>query len=304
MSRSKALKAMPASTDKARRLVGWNGLQLQIPADWDARVAGQRHLVFEKDFQPQLQIKWEHSVQQHPGYLQKKVSQIAGNGGTTIPEEELPGQFQQFSDNFAPVTCYRQGSETVKGGIFLCHDCYTLVLFQLLSDAPTLVHEAGDCLTSIICHHNSERLWRIQDFSLTLPVSYSLKDYTFGAGLTRLSFCSSHLLLQTCTLGPADTRLSRQSLVEILTTLIATSDLELIFKKDDNSCEGHRSPTILKQIFLRLRREKPFIRTKIWHDATNNRLLAVVLSSNIPISPSTIHKICSKYEIFQKESRV
>ena len=304
MSRSKALKAMPASTDKDRRLIAWNGLQLKIPADWDARVAGQRHLVFEKDFQPQLQIRWEHSVHQHPDYLHKKVVQLSGKGGTIIPEEKLPRHLQQFSDNFYALTCYRQGSETVKGGIFLCHDCHTLILFQLFSAAPALVHEVSECLTSILCHHNSERLWRIQDFSLTLPASYILKEYTFGAGLTRLSFCSSQLLLQTCTLALADTRLSRQSLAEILTTLIATSDLDLTIKKDDNSCEGHRSPTILKQIFFRLRREKPFIRTKIWHDTINNRLLTVVLSSNIPISPSTTHKICSKYEIVQKESRV
>ncbi len=293
---------MPASTGKEKRLIAWNGIHLQIPADWDARVAGQRHLVFERDFQPQLQIRWEHSVPQHPDYLQKKVSQVAGTGGTIIQEKELPRQLREFGDNFGPVACYREASETVKGGICLCNDCSTLILFQLLSTAPTLLHEAGDCLTSIRCHHNSEMLWRIQDFSLSLPVSYILQDYTFGAGLTRLSFCSSDLFLQTCTLGPADTRLSRQSLAEILTTLLDTSDLKLIIKKDDNSCEGHRSPTILKQILLRLRREKPFIRAKIWHDTVNNRLLAVVLSSTIPISSTTL-KICSRYEIVQKESR-
>ena len=51
---------MPAETDYNSKLIAWNGIQLQIPVDWDARVSGQRHLVFEKDFQPQLQIRWEN----------------------------------------------------------------------------------------------------------------------------------------------------------------------------------------------------------------------------------------------------
>ena len=130
-----------------------------------------------------------------------------------------------------------------------------------------------------------------------------LQDYTFGAGLTRLSFCSSDLSLQTCTLGPADSRLSQQPLVEILNTLSGCSDMQIVTGEDGSFCEGSRSPSISKQIFFRLRREKPFIRSKIWHDTEGNRLLALVVSSNRPIPQTITDKICSRYEIVQKKRK-
>jgi hypothetical protein len=108
--------------------------------------------------------------------------------------------------------------------------------------------------------------------------------------------------LQTCILGPADTRLSRQPLVEIFIILAGIPDLDLVIGEDNNSCEGYRSPTIAKQISFRLRREKPFISAKIWHDTVSNRLLTVMLSSNRPIPMTTTNKICSQYEIVQKKN--
>lgn len=296
------VKVTQAGTGKDNRLIAWNGIRLSIPTAWDARISGQRHLVFEKDFQPQLQVRWEKLAHHTPRYLQKKLSQFAGQMGSIIPENILPTELERLRNSFSLVTCYQEESGLLKGGICLCPDCHTLVLFQLLSADPALLEEIYSSLTTISCHHHSEILWRIQDFSLALPVSFTLKDYTFGAGLTRLSFCSSDLFLQTCTLGPADTRLSRQPLVEIFNTLSGTPDLELVIGKDNTSCEGYRSPTIPKQIFFRLRREKPFIRAKIWHDTVNNRLLTVVLSSNRPIPQTTTHKICSQYEIVQKKN--
>jgi hypothetical protein len=187
-----------------------------------------------------------------------------------------------------------------EGGILVCTDHHTLVLFQIFSPKAEILTEVYDCLSKISCldHTETQTLWRIQDFSLTLPDSFILKDYTFAAGLTRLSFFSSGLFLHTCKLGPADNRLQDQSLKKILITLAGTADLELIIGEDGNSCEGYRTPSIPQQVFFRLRREKPFIRAKIWHDAVNNRLLAIVLSSNRPIPPAITDEIYRQYEIF------
>lgn len=302
MSPDSSFNITPAGTGQGNRLIAWNGVRLHIPTAWEVRVSGQRHLVFEKDFQPQLQIRWEKLVQHTPRYLQKRLSKFASQLGSIIPDNLFPTEFEQLKDNFGLVTCFQDERGMVKGGICLCPDCHTLVLFQMLSTDPAILREVSLCLTAFSCHDHSEILWSVQDFSLCLPVSFILKDYTFGAGLTRFSFCSSDLFLQTCTLGPADIRLSRQPLVEIFITLTGTPDLELVLGEDNTSCEGYRTPTIPKQIFYRLRREKPFIRAKIWHDTVSNRILAVVLSSNRPIPMTTTHKICSHYEIVQKKN--
>lgn len=290
---------MQGKTDNATRLIAWNGIQLFIPMAWEARVSGLRHLVFEKYFQPQLQIRWEKPVQQSTDYLQKRSLHFAEQMGSIIPAQEVPSEFQQVKNIFDRVTFYRNESGMLEGGILICTDSQTLVLFQIFSAEQELLKEVNDCLSQLSCGNQSDRrmLWRIQDFSLTLADSYILKDYTFGAGLTRLSFFRPELILQICKLGPADNRLHDQSLENILFTLADTADLELIPGETDESFEGFRIPTIPQQLFFRLRREKPFIRTKIWHDTSNNRLLAVVLSSNRPIPPATLHEICGQYEI-------
>ncbi len=294
---------MQAKPVKNKRLIAWNGVRLQIPTDWDARVAGKRHLVFEKDFQLQLQIRWEKPSRVIPSSFQERSKRIAEQLGSIIQAEQLPLELQKLHDVFGPVTCYRGESGLLEGGVFCCNDHRTPVFFQLSLPNPALVAEVSNCLTTFACcDDDRETLWRIQDLSLSLPGSYILNDYTFGAGLTRISFSNSTLLLQTCKLGPADSRLSRQSLEKILITLAGSSGLEPVTAKGNVCCEAHRNPSISGQLLFRLRREKPFIRSKLWHDAVNNRLLAVMLSSNRPIALKTLYKICGQYEIIPEEN--
>ncbi len=291
---------------KNGRLIAWNGLQLHIPRNWEVRVSGQRHLVFEKDFQPQLQIRWEKPAQSQLRALQERASHFASRMGTIIEEDDFPPAWRYLRDIFRLATCYQGESGMLEGGIFLCTDDRTLVLFQLFLPDPATGTAAVDrapfveireCLATIACRNDPDNIWCMQDFALTLPVSYTLQDYTFAAGLTRISFTNGDLLVQTCTLGPADSRLAQQSLQGILLTLADTADLETTTSEENTSCEGYRSPTIGRQVLLRLRREKSFIRAKIWHEVAGNRLLVVILFSNRPIPPTAIHDICRQYEI-------
>lgn len=292
---------MQAETGKNNRHIAWNGVCLDIPCAWDARVSGQRQLIFEKDFEPQLQIRWENVEKQSPRALRGRLQKFAAQMGPLVKEDNFPPELQPIKDAFDLVACFHKERGKFAGGILLCPDGHTLVLFQLLAHEPALLQEVNSCLTTLSCPGNTGSMWCIQDFSLAIPGSFTLKDYTFAAGLTRLSFTSSDLFLQTCKLGPADRRLAQQSLAEILITLSDAKDLD-IFTEADNSCSGYRNPTIPRQIVFRLRRQNPFIRAKIWHDAGRNRLLAVVLSSKRPIPIATVQNICSRYEIIQKEN--
>lgn len=292
---------MQAATQKAKntRLVAWNGVQLFLPKSWDARVSGNQHLVFEKDFQPLLQIRWEHSNNSPSPNLQKRAKHCAAELGLIPAEDRLPEDLQPMKDNFIQVTCYLDKNNIIKAGICLGADGRTLVLFQVLAEDPALMPEVHVCLATLSCRKQTENLWRIQDFTLNLPVGYTLKDYTFAAGLTRLAFFSDDMYLQACTLGPADIRLNRQSLEEILIILTGTPQLQVVAGENATSCAGTRTPTISQQVFFRLRREKAFIRARIHHDIGSNRLLAVILSANRPIAPTTLHEIFQQYEIIK-----
>jgi hypothetical protein len=292
-----------ATIDTATGFIAWNGIRLHIPGAWDARVAGLRHLVFEKDFQPQLQIRWEKSAQPVANDLKKKLRHFAGQQNTLVPERDCPRELQKIRANFGQLSCYRDDSQVVQGGICSCSRCHTVILFQLLATGPERMVQAADCLATISCHDHGEILYRIQDLSLTVGKTFILKDYTFGAGLTRLSFSGPGANLQTCKLSPADHRLNRQSMEKILITLTGSPDLKTVPGEDDQSCDGYRSPGIARQMFFRLRREKAFIRARLWHDIGHNRLLAVVFYANRPIPPATVDTICRRYEIIQQENR-
>ncbi|TKB23815.1 hypothetical protein FCL47_21010 [Desulfopila sp. IMCC35006] len=292
---------MPAGSAQRNntRLIAWNGVQLTIPKAWDARVSGNHHLVFEKNFQPLVQIRWEQSVHDPSRNLQKRVRHWAAELGAVVTDTYLPEDLQQLQVHWEQVSYYRDNKGIMKGGICFCAACNTLILFHILTSDPALMQEICSSLSTLSCSNPKENLWCIQDFSLMLPASYTLQDYTFAAGLTRLSFLSSDIFLQTCSLGPADLRLTDRSLQQILAILTNASHLQIVAGKSGNSCEGFRCPTVVQQVFFRLRREKPFIRAAIRHDTDNNRLLAVVLSANRPIAPTSLQQINQRYEIIQ-----
>ena len=158
---------MQAETGKNNRHIAWNGVCLDIPCAWDARVSGQRQLIFEKDFEPQLQIRWEKVGKNTPKALRRRLHKFAAQMGPLVEEDNFPLELQPIKDTFDLVVCFQKESGKIAGGIFLCPDGHTLLLFQLLAHDPTLLKEMNSCLTTLSCPSHSGSLWCIQDFSLS-----------------------------------------------------------------------------------------------------------------------------------------
>ena len=279
-----------------KRIV-WNGLQLYVERTWEVRVAGPCHLVFEYDFQPLLQIRRQQSTSPSPRALDKRIHRWATELGAVRVIETLPVDLQVLAEHFDRVHCFCAADGVITGGVCLCPDCSKLILFHILATDPTLVTAVHAALGTLTCAAQVENIWCIQDFSLHLPPGYTLIDYTFAAGLSRLSFSGSDHLLQTCSLGPADIRLQRQSLQEILITLSDTPQLQVKSGQNTNWCEGFSNPPLRQQIAMRLRRKKPFIQAAIRLDTDTNRLLAAVLSANRPLASTAADEILQHYEI-------
>ncbi|KJR99924.1 MAG: hypothetical protein VR65_14805 [Desulfobulbaceae bacterium BRH_c16a] len=293
---------MQVGNSQHTRLIAWNGVRLVIPEFWETRVAAPCHLVFEEEFQPLLQLRWQKKTDNSPKNLQQIISAFSEQAETVIATGELTGQWLQHESKFEIFACSGDKNGTLSGGIFCCPKCHTLFQFQIFTDTQPVRRQASgnaivNCLATLSCHGHREELWRIQDFSLSTPPAFSLTDYSFGAGLTRLSFHTHDLKLDTCKLAPADVRLSRQSLAEILLTLTAAPDLEIRESPDTESCEGFRTPGITSRVLLRMRRNKPFVRAGIRHDSTHNRLLALVITGSRPIPGDMLPTLAGNYAI-------
>lgn len=288
---------MRAGSDNDLATIAWNGVRITIPACWETRVTAPCHLVFEDEYLPVLQLRWHRQAGHSRKEVEKMAAAFTGRDETAVADGAVAAEWRQLEERFQRIACSGNKTGTVTAGIFACPQCHTLFQFQIFSGDQPTVKSIVDCLANLSCHGHAEALWRIQDFSLSTPLSFRLTDYSFLAGLTRLAFAADSLTLETCKLTPADARLETQSLAEILLTLTAILDLTIHDDPERESCEGFRSPGIAGRMLLRLRRAKPYVRAKIRHDRPHNRLLAVVLAGSRPIPDTLLPTLIENYAI-------
>ncbi|BHH84412.1 hypothetical protein [Desulforhopalus sp. 52FAK] len=277
--------------------IGWNGLRLQSPQNWEVIVSEPEHLVFEEDFEPVLQIRWKTIGPLTDKNWSKKSAEWWNNLGLTSKETALPAEMLPLNDTYTHVRYFRGKGPMESGGVCYCSQCNTVVIFQLLSTTTTALTKISQTLSSICCHGFKQTLWQIQDFSIQTPLEVQLTDYTFKAGLSRLSFKANNYTLQICRLGQAATRLAEESLQSTLLTLAGTRELQTELSSDNISCHASRCPSLGKQILLRMRKEKPFIEARIWQVVKHDRLLACLISSTRPISEDDVNYCYETFKI-------
>jgi hypothetical protein len=288
---------------KNMREIGWNGIRLNVPASWETIVKEKQSLLFEDDFRPLLQLRWEKTGPLKKRAIEKRGKLFWPSPSFQLDHTKLHYTLKEIHGGPGTVIFYGEKAEgsladlKVTGGIRYCPQSETLVVFQFLDYQKFLLPIFAQILLSLNSQDTERILWSVQDFSLRTPLDLQLDSFTFAAGLTRLSFSGPDYWLQCCKLAPADMRLKQQSVQEILTTLCGTEEIEIRQDLESTTCTGYRYPSLGKQILYRMKREKPFIAARLWHWPDANRLLAVVLSSKSPLSLSTLDTLCSQYEI-------
>lgn len=273
-------------TEKVRtekQPVAWNGLELDISARWEMRFPARQHLIFEEDFSPQLELRWQKVIKPSLKSLQKKLLDFASDSQIISDISSHP-EWLPVKEKFGLLLLAVNKKGRVTSGIFGCMQCKLVFFFHIVTELPGASAQAAACLETLACHNSSETLWQFQDYSFQTPKEFTLTDYTFAAGLTRLSFKGPKLDCHTCRLGLADERLSAHSMQEILTALVDAEEVEIEVDETRQSCLLQRGPSIFRQILYRLKRQQPFILAKIWHDKTKNHLFALVLSSKQPLT--------------------
>ena len=278
-------------------VISWNGLHLTVPSHFEAIVSGLNHLIFEDDFKPVFQLRWKNIGALSPAQWQKKSDLWWQQLDNASGAAKLPKELEPLTDTFTNIRYYSGKQPGANGGLLYCDNCQTLLIFQHLDTEDSTRQKTAKVLSTVSCHGCSDNLWRIQDFAFTAPPEYSLTDYTFKAGLTRLSFSGDNCKLQICRLAQAESRLSAQSLLNILYTLADTRELQLEYSSDQTVCRGTRSPSITKQILFRLKRETPFIDSRLWLVKDHDRLLACVLSSKRPLPANALSSCYESFKI-------
>lgn len=301
------------------RQIGWNNIQLDLPHGWETIVSGERNLLFEQNFKPLLDLRWEpdSSGRKLPEVFLSIQDALGKRSGSPVEQVDMPEELSQLA---ASTNCIafrwdaaegpecRDRQKRINGLLWRCPQCETLIISQLYRHPTIGLDDLVSVLTSLQCHsqkadNKALTSWSIQDFRLVLPESCRMSAHSFQAGLTRLSFQDNGLQLHFCRLAPATQRLQQNPMPQLLTSLLGTDIAYRDITATPQLYECISSPPLTQQMLKRLKRQAPFRWGRIWHDADANRLLAVIAESSHPIDLEKVHKYCDHYEIigFQKE---
>ncbi len=272
---------------------------MSLPAGCDVIVSAPRHLLIEQEFKPVAEIRWEpggHSIESILKAVRKSTSKLSHD---TLCEIPLPDAFKCLTDDRHAKGLSWTGEKKLDCLFWKCKRTDTTLICQIFRQNKVTPSSLVDFLISIKFTEpeNGNQIWSVQDFKLTIPADFQLKDYTFAPGLTRLAFHNHDMNVNICRLAPARERLAAHPLKEILHTLQGKVKTTDVLENTPDVYESGNFPTLWQQLRVRLQRNKPFQWGKIWHLEKHNRILAITAESNRPLELDTVHKISAQYEI-------
>ncbi|MCF8056526.1 MAG: hypothetical protein K9K37_07790 [Desulfocapsa sp.] len=290
--------AVTKSSDTWRD-IGWNSLTLSCPGNWEAIVSGDNHLLFEKHFQPVLEVRWQKQdkiSRKVTDTIRRKLQQET----ELFPDKTIPAFWKELKNSYT-VQLFRDNKhDAPKAALLTCHQCGTTLLFYFFKTLSPHHSDFITILSSLRCHgqEGDHRLWSVQDFQILLPESFKLSSHSFKAGLTRLSYIDSGLTMHLCRLTSAVQRLEKATPAELMVLLGDVSVPEEEIHRNAHSVSHFNRPSIFSQIMSRLKRKAPFHWMILRHHPDLDRLSGLFFFDKKPFPEKTISSILDSYELF------
>jgi len=279
---------------------GWNGLVFHCPGSWDGIVSGDNHLLFEDNFQPVLELRWNRSKEGTES-AEKTILRNLKKDSALFPAKSIPACWQNITNRYSIHLLLKTTGEKPSAALLCCRKCGVTILIYFFEIMPAVHPKISTLFSTLCCHGSANKniLWAIQGFRLVLSDSYHLKSYNFGPGLMRLTFYDGTLILHICRLAPASHRLQTMDLAELLMVLG-----DIIVKKETitqtrNMVSHSSHPSIYKQLLSRIKRKLPFHEMRLRHHHEHDRLTGIFLFDKKPIPIEHVSSILAHYEIFE-----
>jgi hypothetical protein len=285
---------------KEGKLIAWNGLHLIIPRQWETIVRDQRHLIFERELHPLIELRWHHSPKNGTSDKQTAaiLAQLEKENGKVLTHSEIPAPLETLQRNY-DVTAFSLGNSGFPDGAVLsCQSCATIILMRFFSGVEDWLVKAGKPFQELSCHLPQENghMWAIQDFSFRLPEDFHLDSYSFPFGMSRIVFKSNSTDLVFFRLAPASTHLKQSSFEELFRRFI-DGDHGIEKKDDGNTLVSRHSPHMLYSFQARLRRIKPFFWSSFQHLPEYDRILGLHLTASRSINQELTDFLIKNYGI-------
>lgn len=280
------------------RTIGWNGLTLSCPEKWETIVSGKRHLLFEENFEPIFELRWQRndSSNRPADAILRNLHKEAG----LCRQGNVSSAWQQLAKVYEIIPLATEQSGEKKGALLTCRHCKTSHLLYFFPPHAIDHPQLQQALSSLNCHAPKEEevFWSVQDFRILLPGRFQLSSYSFAAGLTRLTFMASGLTMHLCRLAQASHRLQTTSLPDLMILLSGISVPRGEITQQSHLVCHSNTPSISRQILTRLKRRPSFHRMILRHHPEHDRLTGLFFEDTKPIPEKQANTILNSYEIF------
>ncbi|MFA0758724.1 MAG: hypothetical protein PVTTEEND_001827 [Candidatus Fervidibacter sp.] len=284
-------------TTGSHQLVGWMGVTLSVPENWDlVQVKGNRfdgYLRFEEEGLLRCEVQWTLVSagrvvldEQVDRYLQSLEQLLRKQGKTVTVRRNLHlVSRRQVKRNVRDFQW--QAGQVGYGMMWFCEECRKALVAQVIGyDHEPVRQWAQQVFLSLSDHADGDwETWALYGLRFEVPVGWQLGATELTPGKIRLTFRLGDDTLTVARFGPASVLLKGKALEEFAVQALGDEIVkQFVIHYRMERFKGHEGMELVGkdkrgtsplQVFLRrLRTAAPFPRFfgRLWHCEESNRL--------------------------------
>lgn len=258
------------------QLIGWDGITVRLPQQWQPTVILRDYLFFEHEGRPVFEMKWQPAGRRFaPEKILKNIGKTLQHAHSSLREWDGLSSLAGPADRFT-VTGFqlREGALDSRGLLLYCPACRRATLLRLYGEPPADSLTLEHILTSFSDHADGDDLlWAVYDICCRLPARAKLVTHEFLAGRYAIAFSLDAVLLTLLRFKPAAVLLRNQDLTAFGAPLAGTARRAGQGSPDASTwIEAASGPL---RLLRRLQRKPAWSWLKLWHIRDENVILGV-----------------------------
>ncbi len=277
--------------------ISWNGISFQVPATWQPVVILNNYLLFEDQYRPILELKWQQIKGSFSVERILKQLRSSGSKKDSIKARSVPQEWQQLLKPFNCYTFEWQGEKNYGTGLLRhCPDCNLTTLLQFYMDDPQHEPVCRHILQTLRCHQETDHQgWSIYDIAFSLPVAANLQTQEFLTGRYRISFQLGELFFSLLRFKPAKVLLSDIGLKGFGRQLLQHGEQYVGRDEDSQLACWRKEGNSWQRFKKKLRKQQADHFLCLRHVPEHNVILGVQAKSNQPIDEMVVQTILQNY---------
>jgi len=280
--------------ERAWRRIGWDGVLLQVPADWHPAAVYTDYLLFEEHYQPVFGLKWQQIKGQFEAEaILKKLQKSLGQPKLT--PWKPPSSWHPHLKSFIHQGFYWQGPGGRGTGLLLyCRQSKRALLFQFYGENRSHISVFERLLANFQARQRGETLlWSVFDMAIELPKEAELTEHEFLPGSFRLLFSLPEGKLTFYRFKPAAELLRKQSLSAFGSKIADGALLEQ--EETPLLAQWRKEPGSGGHLLARLRRKPACSTVRLWLLPEPNVIFGLKVQGNTPMAPHHFRALCNSY---------